>query len=257
MKKIYILLLSITGVTHITAQQNYCNPARSQPASSYHIDEVNFGSISNKSGKNLTSTYSDFTTLKTEVEVGKSINIDVAVFNENKNTNSPTYYGHLIGWIDFDQSGTFEESERIFFDNKNLGEKLSTLINIPENAKLGETRMRIKYRWNLFGNAVNPCEIVDIGEVEDYTVKFVERLNVKDITNAKNKLTIHPNPTKDVLYISDHKEGNYKVYNISGNVVLQGKNISDKIDVNKLEKGVYILEIENQNAKVSSKFIKN
>lgn len=257
MKKTFILLITTTISFNLKAQQNYCNPSYGSPASSYHIDEVKFGDINNKSGKNTTSTYSDFTNLKTEVEVGKSLNIDITVFNENSHINSATYYGHLIGWIDFNQNGTFEDSERIFFDNKNLGEKLSTLINIPENTKLGNTRMRIKYRWNFFGNATNPCEIVDIGETEDYTITFVEKLGVNDITNTKNKLTIYPNPTKDLLYISDHKEGNYKIYNTIGNVVLQGKNTNGKIDVTKIEKGVYIIEVENQNIKTTSKFIKN
>ncbi|QBO57992.1 S8/S53 family peptidase [Chryseobacterium salivictor] len=79
-------------------------------------------------------------------------------------------------------------------------------------------------------------------------------------TNAKqDQVVIYPNPVKDVLNIdlkSNH--GNVKIFDLSGKVVKTATvNNSGSVDVSKLSKGMYIVEITTDGkAKVTKKIIK-
>jgi len=79
-------------------------------------------------------------------------------------------------------------------------------------------------------------------------------------TQVTNQLSIYPNPVKDILHINivdnnqNFSNGKYKVIDASGRVVLSGtlKKENNQINVEKLEKGVYIINVGN----TSDKFIK-
>ncbi|RLZ08329.1 T9SS type A sorting domain-containing protein [Faecalibacter macacae] len=83
-------------------------------------------------------------------------------------------------------------------------------------------------------------------------------LNTSTITNPIS-IDIYPNPTTDILYIETNSNENLiKIYNFNGQLV-QSLNFNinkGSIMVDNLKQGIYIIEIENQNGKVSKKFIK-
>lgn len=94
-----------------------------------------------------------------------------------------------------------------------------------------------------------------------YSDKSQEKeFSVLAVWDSKNEaVSIYPNPVKDVLNIKTaNKIKTHKVYNLSGQV-LNAKLISDKtIDFSRLEKGIYVVEIQLENGKkISQKIIKN
>lgn len=72
-------------------------------------------------------------------------------------------------------------------------------------------------------------------------------LSVNDITEKakENKITLFPNPVKDVLYIkaTDTKDYFYQIYSASGQVVKSGKFENTKTNVSSLVSGVYLVRI--------------
>ncbi|MDO7609691.1 MAG: T9SS type A sorting domain-containing protein, partial [Crocinitomicaceae bacterium] len=55
--------------------------------------------------------------------------------------------------------------------------------------------------------------------------------------------TIYPNPASDILFIKTiEQKVNYKLWTQSGTQVGEGM-VSDKIDISKLSKGSYFIEI--------------
>lgn len=80
------------------------------------------------------------------------------------------------------------------------------------------------------------------------------------IANAKqDQVAIYPNPVKDVLNIDlKNNQGNVKIFDLSGKVIVTTSvNESGSVDVSKLSKGMYIVEITtNGNSKVTKKIIK-
>ena len=75
----------------------------------------------------------------------------------------------------------------------------------------------------------------------------------------QDQLTIYPNPVKDVLNIDlKANQGEVKIFDLSGKVIKTASvNKSGSVDVSKLSKGLYIVEITiNGSSKVTKKIIK-
>lgn len=83
--------------------------------------------------------------------------------------------------------------------------------------------------------------------------------SVLAVSDSKNEtVSIYPNPVKGILNVKTaSKIKTHKVYNLSGQIV-NAKLISDKtVDFSRLEKGIYVVEIQLENGKkITQKIIK-
>ena len=80
-------------------------------------------------------------------------------------------------------------------------------------------------------------------------------LSVSDIT--KNIITIYPNPTQNILHFSQPLK-EITVYDLSGKLIKTQKELSEKLNVNDLPKGIYILSgVDKSGNKFNQKFVKN
>ncbi len=69
-------------------------------------------------------------------------------------------------------------------------------------------------------------------------------------------LTISPNPTNSILTLNTITDlENYKIYNISGQLLASDELSIDKINVSNLSNGVYFLELNNKEIKKVFKFV--
>lgn len=80
-----------------------------------------------------------------------------------------------------------------------------------------------------------------------------------DKESISQKFNVYPNPTTDEITISsDQKWSSYSIFNTNGKNVLNGENsnnmLSYKLSISQLENGIYILQINGENA-VSKKLI--
>jgi hypothetical protein len=62
-----------------------------------------------------------------------------------------------------------------------------------------------------------------------------------------DKLVLYPNPVKDILHIEakDNKDYYYQIYNMSGQLVKEGKFDSKQTNVSSLTSGIYLIRINN------------
>jgi hypothetical protein len=68
---------------------------------------------------------------------------------------------------------------------------------------------------------------------------------------------VYPNPASNIISIKGVTLGSkVTIYNVLGKLVLS-KTTSNEIDVERLNRGVYIIKIRSQNNEVVRKFIKN
>jgi hypothetical protein len=93
-----------------------------------------------------------------------------------------------------------------------------------------------------------------------YFAKFFGEENALSITNNpidQNKLTLYPNPVSSLLHIkSDLVIQNIRIFDFTGKQ-MDLKNFDDKtVDVSALQDGIYIIEIQTNTTKFTSKFIK-
>ncbi|MGG5209011.1 T9SS type A sorting domain-containing protein [Chryseobacterium sp. MIQD13] len=75
---------------------------------------------------------------------------------------------------------------------------------------------------------------------------ILPKKQIEEIQKDSKKLTVFPNPVKSTLYINaDDKDYYYQIYNISGQLVKQGKFENRQTDVSSLSQGAYLVRINN------------
>ncbi len=139
----------------------YCSASGS--SNLLHISKVMIGDIDNSSEQDY---YTDYTYMSTDLSLGQN---DVGITVENGNP-----YGNddLGVWIDWNQDGDFSGSgENIVCEINDQGQG-TFLFDVPENAFLGNTTMRIRIKYS-GSDCGNPCGTTTYGEVEDYSVNIL------------------------------------------------------------------------------------
>lgn len=239
------------------ANYTYCNNGINMICSDGDvIENVTFAGINKDSGCSGSTGYSDFTSLVAQVVAGETYPISVKV-----GPSGEGWEFESVGvWIDFNQNGTFEESEYTYVGT-GLAQVLIKNIVIPSDAKQGPTRMRVVVaasKADGFGHhfACGPNNANEAyGEMEDYTVN-IGKLGVSDMD--KSTLSVYPNPFKDVLKISDINDAvSIVVTDFSGRTVAKMKPATE-LNLSTLNKGVYIVTIKYANgSSKSTKVVKN
>ncbi|MFA9214556.1 MAG: T9SS type A sorting domain-containing protein [Candidatus Methylacidiphilales bacterium] len=81
--------------------------------------------------------------------------------------------------------------------------------------------------------------------------------NIEEKINV-NKINIYPNPVNNILNFSNVKGNvNFTIFNIQGQLLLNGTSLNNQIDVSSIPTGFYILNIESAQGKLVNKFIKS
>ena len=98
------------------------------------------------------------------LQAGNTYNVSVTV---------GTFGGQNVAvWIDYNDNGTFETSERVGYTTASIagGGTASFPIVVACNPALGTHRMRVRDVWNTTGINIDPCTSYGYGETEDYNV---------------------------------------------------------------------------------------
>ena len=74
-----------------------------------------------------------------------------------------------------------------------------------------------------------------------------------------NEINLFPNPAQQVLFLNNNPIGVYRIYDLSGKLITENSlfNSNTSIDVDYLQNGLYMLEINNEGKLFRSKFIKD
>lgn len=144
----------------------FCTPTTGSNTSGDFIAALNFGSISNNSGVNP-SVYTSYTAAQHTTTILRG--------GQHSGTFTVgTWSTNNVGiWIDFNRDGTFQSTERVYNNTTNLAGNSTTpfTVNVPLNASLGTTKMRIrKNDVTAGGPAIDPCAAYSWTETEDYVI---------------------------------------------------------------------------------------
>lgn len=146
----------------------YCDSAGGD-ADYEWISNVVIGDLNSSS--NSDGGYRDFT--NRVANLGRGTANDIIL---NASYSGDPYSEYWRIWIDFNQDNDFNDAGELVFESTNpkVGETIGVL-NIPANANLISTRMRISMKWYEEDNQVQgACDNFGYGEVEDYTVNIIE-----------------------------------------------------------------------------------
>jgi hypothetical protein len=114
-------------------------------------------------------------------------------------------------------------------------------VSIPASLVGKSGHIRVSAIGNVF-YAVKPATVSATMAVSDVSKKSIQ---------------IFPNPVKDILNVSNVTlNSSYEIFNAAGQIVSSGNLGSGKITVNKLEKGIYFINIDDNGTLVKTKFVK-
>ncbi|PQJ79371.1 reprolysin-like metallopeptidase [Polaribacter porphyrae] len=158
-----------------TKTPSYCSSTFTDEAGgSEHILNVTFAGINNNSGNDTADGYQDFTNINTNVLRGQTRQVSVRF-------DTGGFQDHCYVFIDWNQDFVFDNAtERYDLGSRTADVATATLdIIIPNDAKLGATRMRVVLEYDDPGDgygegACDADHLTEWGETEDYSVTIVE-----------------------------------------------------------------------------------
>ncbi|MDR1543265.1 MAG: T9SS type A sorting domain-containing protein [Prevotellaceae bacterium] len=171
----------------------------------------------------ITNKQNGFYDISLKVTTNKSTPVYIKIFEYNDDA-----------FITFDEC---LNNARVAVD----GEKVFTLQQTPLNSNLYQ--ILFDFGGNAAGTDITISDISICGEEgDDVAINLVN----------ENKITVYPNPTADMLYISNTSAKEAKIISILGNVIpVQVQN--GAINVAGLANGIYFLNIDNQTVKFIKK----
>lgn len=210
------------------------------------IGNVRFGTINNTSSG--TAGYENFTSVSTNVTRGSAYAISVTPV-----WTSTVYNEAYAVYIDYNGDGDFTDNGELAWSKTGSATTPATgSVTIPSTAAVGTTRMRVMMQYNSVPSS--SCGSYTYGQVEDYTLNIVSsgrgEISVQDVlTDVK----LYPNPTKDILHISNTTNEDYRIFDMGGKLINSGKLERGSVNVSSLIKGAYMIQI----GEISKRFIKN
>lgn len=262
-----------SGVFNFTTLiPSYCDSKfTDEPGGTEHITNVTFNTINNSSGNNITGGYEDFTAISTDVQREETYSISVTF-------NTGGYQDQCFVFIDWNGDFIFDANSEKYdlgqaFDNDGSSSTtnestLSTDIQVPSDARLGLTRMRvfIEYFGNGFSPGAGACDsdhVSEWGETEDYS------LNIQDPTATIDDVSfsgfnLFPNPNSGaftLMFDAEDTKTTLELFDVRGRIVkkklIQKNDFSFKEDIqfDNLSKGLYLLKIYNGNKNTTRKLI--
>jgi hypothetical protein len=236
----------------------YCNQTSHNSTSEYisnvTVRNSNGITMSNDSGP---SNYTSFVAVPTAlIRLYKGTNNNQ--ISIEKKWASTTYNEAVVVWIDYNRNGIFELPERIVINTPaDQISPITATFNVPANAYVSITDDKFMLmRVAMMRDGVpSACIDFDNGEVEDYKVLIIEP-PMNNVMDA-NSIQIYPNPVKNTLFVTKVKDGaKYKIYDSAGRIVKNGVILANKINLDQLISGVYIIDIDNNGETAQKKFIK-
>ncbi|MCX7550259.1 M14 family zinc carboxypeptidase, partial [Xanthomarina sp. F2636L] len=249
-----------------TTNINYCN-AQGNSVNDEYIGNVNINGVDNNTVSNTSSGYSDFTASSIFPDLDIVYNATGNNISVTKHWTGGSYREAVSAWIDFNQNGTFEAGEKIFGSASSNTATVNGTFNIPNDASLGSTRMRVlmKYYSSAGNDANDPCETFSYGEVEDYSINIT---NATLTTNTFNEISVlvYPNPFKNTMNIKlPHNNAlDVQLLDITGRIITNINNIhpvNNTIELpnnNHLTAGTYFVKLTDntENTTVVKRVIK-
>ncbi len=229
----------------------YC-AIKTSSSNDEYISNVTLGNINNNSGA---GNYTDYGT-----DPAKTINLISGTNNTISVTITWTAGVNpeaVRTWIDFNRNGIFEGSEMVMDAQSSSNPIVSSTFSVPANAVLNQKlKMRVALRYNISPEA---CTSYAFGEVEDYNVIVSGPLTLgtADQNNLKNDIQIYPNPASDILYVTKVSgKADFEIHNTAGQLIKNGVINNNRVQVESLVTGVYMITIKDSGISKTIKFIK-
>jgi subtilisin family serine protease len=166
-------------------------------------------------------------------------------------------------FIDYNQDLEFSEDEEIYISEFATQTPVSGLFTIPLESTVGVTRMRIIMRYNELNQGACDNLSFEWGEIEDYCVDIMPKVNTIDINNTG--YLVYPTLTSDRLNIDLGNEiitdGSIEIVSIQNGQTVKRENIRSSqsiysVDMSEYTSGVYMVVINVGRDRIVQKVVR-
>jgi hypothetical protein len=254
----------------VTSFLSYCEPIATDGCNidgikKFVLEDINADDGGN--GCNGASGYENRTDLSTDLVVSATSATSFTLQAQH-NWAAGATTEQLSVWIDLDNSGTFEDSERLIsgvaFVTAN--ELNDFTLTIPANAALGSHTLRAKaIDSSASGDVLNPCSDFAYGEVQDYTVNLTTTVGFDDfgIDAPFRVITLEDNHFEISLPISTFNDRlELKVFDTLGQQIYwrslyndSGTGYNHILNMSFMSSGVYFVTLGNDKIQESRSII--
>ena len=256
-----------TQITNTPA--NYCEPEATSSCTTEGIKRFVLGTIDTDDGGNGCNTtgsvvgYVDRTSLITDLsrEAGENIHIMQAQHNNATFANLT----RMAMWIDFNNNGVFEVSERLISSTPftPANQLVDFTFSMPTNAPLGVHRLRARSIVDLGSEDPNdPCQDFRFGETHDYLVNVVDGTLANpniDAIGSSLEVIYKENDQFTITLTAPEQDGrlNFKLYNLTGQTLVSYRldpeangTYTYDLDMSYAPAGVYVVNIGGLGRKI-------
>jgi hypothetical protein len=213
---------------------NYCSSSGADSKRNY-VSKVMLANLVRTSSDD--GGYADATSFSGTVAQGESYPLTLQAGGNGKK--------YISAWIDYNQDGDFEdEGEQVAWVSTKKGEPVITSVNIPSDAVMGSTRLRVSVSQQ---KDLEPCGTIAHGETEDYTLVIQESTSESDVA-------LYPNPVYEQLFITSKAGADVVILNSAGKVMYKGAT-EKPLNVREWPEGTYYLVSDGK--KTTIRFIKS
>jgi len=216
----------------------------------FRIKNVKLNTIEHTS--TLVTGYEDFAYITTELVKDQTYELII------EPEYAPGYNSIALNYeiyFDYNNTGFFNANKKIASIAARSG-IVTTNITLPQNALVDRPlRLRIAQVYSGSNQTSTGCNNFYFGQVEDYGIIARNYLATNDV--EAQQASIYPNPVQDILHVDLLNKNNFdfEIINAVGGIVKKGT-AQQKIDVQSLSSGVYILRIQQEGHEIVQKFIK-
>lgn len=246
-----------TAVTNFTTLNlQYCTLTSSNSSDEYisnvKITAEGAAGVDSSSGASTYTNYSSDPARLVRLAKGTNNN----TISVTKAWTGTIYNEAVTVWIDFDRSGTFDDDEFVMSTSGDKTTPVTDTFSVPADAYSGDKPVGMRVALKFSTPQMTPCGSYTYGEVEDYAVMISPTLGVNDNVKA-SAVQVYPNPAIDLLNVTKVSDkASYTIYNMAGQAVSKGKVTNGRVQVSQLEKGVYMIAVDNNGQVNQVKFIK-
>lgn len=245
-------------IATVTNSLEYCKPTATVGCNVDGIKKFILGDIDADDGANGcnstgdVSGYVDRRELSTELDRSASEHVLRAQHNWSTFPSGEA----LSMWIDFNNDGSFDNSEHIIQGvNFSVANSLEDFpFSLSENATLGSHVLRVKaIDITSNGDINDACSDFSYGEVHDYTITIIDSTLDIDNFNVENGklevLTLGNNQFKFNLHTTYNDILSFRVYDVLGrtivfnNIKKEGDKYTYDLDLSYASKGTYFVKI--------------
>ena len=230
------------------AKLSTCTAEVAAPLGTTGIYKVKFADLENSSSGPLAEQgYMDFTCYRAFVGAGNYYPMEITTF-----VTSEVFTRVYIDWND---DAAFDATELVMKTDKVVQNHYDTVF-IPKTAvKDVPLRMRVISARASINTPDVLCSRVRNGQIEDYSVVVSSSIGVDKMSTFN--YAIYPNPSKGKFNISGlQSKTTIRVLDVSGKILLtKMMNADGSIDLSEFSKGIYLLELRNNESSEVQKIV--